>query len=343
VSKIKIGIVGLGLAWERLHAPAFEQLNDKFEIAAVCDANDIKARDVAAWLGLPPESAYSDYKNMLKRSDIEAVDTLVPIYENYECAAAVIKSGKHLIAEKPFAASPAAAANLIKLKDKHKVTVLVAENERYAEENILIKQLLDERKIGNPVYFIDNHTVEYQKEITGGGFAQTQWRQHPDFEGGVILDSGVHHIARQRFLFGRVMGLTAHGRPSGVDFSPFSCINALMTFEHYIAGHYSFFMLGKESQAPLVGLRIFGTSGEIYLEEPSCGFVNVSYKDGSREAIQYTPGRGYFHELNNFHAALRLDAKIESTPEKALGDIETVFRIMESTRKPTLSANRRAG
>jgi predicted dehydrogenase len=318
------------MAWERLHAPAFARLTDKFEIVAVCDHDINKAHAAAAWMGLPAESAYDSYHHILTRPDIEAVDTMVPIHENYECAAAVIKSGKHLLAEKPFASTPEAAKALIKLKKRNGVHVLVAENYRYDEENVLIKTLMNDHRIGNPVYFIDNHVTEFQKEMVGGGFAGADWRRHPNFEGGVLLDTGVHHVARHRYLFGDVLNVFACGRPSEVDFAPYSCINAMFTFRHHITGHYSFYMLGKETQSPLVGLRIFGTNGEIYLEDRMSGFVNVSYKDGFHEAIPYTPGQGYFHELCNFHGALRRGEPIESTPEKALGDIEVVFAMLDS-------------
>jgi predicted dehydrogenase len=223
---------------------------------------------------------------------------------------------------------------------------MVAENYRYDEENVLIKQLIDDHRIGNPVYFIDNHVTEFQREMVGGGFARADWRQHPDFEGGVLLDTGVHHIARQRFLFGDVQSVYASGRPTQVDFTPYSCVNALITFRQnaefdrtnivratVLSGHYSFFMLGRETQSPPVGLRIFGTNGEIYLEDRACGFVNVSYKDGCHEAIAYTPDQGYYHELVNFHGALRRGEAIVSTPEKELGDMEVIFALLKSIEK----------
>lgn len=337
MTKIKLGIIGLGLAWERLHAPALAKLKDRFEIVAVCDKDMEKAKSVAGSLGLPEQSAYNDNRVMLARTDIEAVESLVPISENYETAIAVLKSGKHLVAEKPFASTPEAARELIKLRDKMNVKVMVAENIRYEEENTLIRRLISGGQIGNPVYFMDNHIVEYRQQAQTGGFAQTEWRQEPDYVGGAILDSGVHHIARMRFLFGDVSKVYAIGRPSGLNFAPFSCISALLNFKDNVAGHYSFFLIGSETQAPLVGLRIFGTHGEIYLEEPGCGYVNVTYKgvrqDSSQGgAIRYNVGQGYLHELEDFHAALRLGGKIESTPEKAVGDIETVFALIESAR-----------
>jgi predicted dehydrogenase len=145
----------------------------------------------------------------------------------------------------------------------------------------------------------------------------------------------VHHIARHRHLFGNVSGLYAIGRPSRAKFAPFSALNALLSFEkdgNTVAGHYSFLLTGKETQAPLIGLRIFGTSGEIYLEDRHCGYINVSHKCGNHEVIQYNPGQGYYNELINLYEALRNGAELISTPEKEIGDMEVVFHMLESAR-----------
>jgi predicted dehydrogenase len=333
MKKIKLGVIGLGLAWERLHAPALEQLTDRFEITAVCDINVAKARQVARGFNLSEDAAYSNYNKLLEHPGLEAALTLLPISQNFDAARAVIRRGLHLVAEKPLAQTPDAAKELIRLKNRLDVKVMVAENIRYEEENKLIKGLIENGTIGNAVYFIDNHVTEYREDAAKGGFAQTKWRQKPEYAGGVLLDSGVHHVARWRYLFGDAQKVFTHGRESGLSFSPFSCINTLATFNDGIAGHYSFFVVGKESQKPAAGLRIFGTHGEIYLEERGCGFVNLSFKDDRpAQAIAYTPGRGYFYEWEDFHAALRLGARLESTPEKALGDIETVFAMLTSAR-----------
>lgn len=333
MSKIKLGIIGTGLAWERLHYPAIKRLNDKFEINAVCDTDLDKSKKLANECNLPTTSIYSDYQSMLATADIEAVDLMVPIQSNFQVAKAVITSGKHLLAEKPFAASVEEAKELISLSEKSKSKILVAENTRYTEENVLIKSLINENRIGDVIYFIDNNVSEFQKEMLEDTFASTEWRQHPTFKGGIFLDSGIHHIARQRFLFGNVINIYAAGKPVCADFSHYSCINSLLTYKGHISGHYSFYMMGKETQAPSVGLRILGTNGEIYLEDKDCGYVNVSCKDGSHEAIPYTASEGYYHELDNFYDAIQNNKDIVSTPQKELGDIQVIFDILNSIEK----------
>lgn len=333
MERIKIGVCGLGMAWERLHMPAFKRLQDKFEITAVCDRDINTAKNAAHLLGINEGQAYENYNDMLKNGGIEAVDIMLPIQENFEAAKAALESGVHLVAEKPFAATVEGAKELTKLTKKKGLKVLVAENIRYDEESLLLKSIIDEKKIGNVAYFIDNHVCEFQAEMLTDSFVAAEWRKNPEFTGGAFLDSAVHYIARMRFLFGDVLSVFAAGRPSEVDFSPYSCVTAMLSFKDHISGFLSHFLIARETQAPLVGLRIFGTSGEIYLEDKDCAFVNVSYKSGHHEAIPYKPGEGYFRELENFFGAVRENREITSTPEKELGDIQVVFDILDSIEK----------
>jgi len=325
---LKIGIIGAGMAWEKLHWPAFQRLKDHFTITAVCDRDMKKARQAANCAGLGNDKAFDSYQKMLNTADMEAVDIIVPIDQTFEITKDVIAHNKHIVVEKPLAATLSGAKELIKLGKKLKI--MVAENYRYDEENKIIKNLIDERAIGNVVYFIDNNIQEFQEKMLGGDFASTEWRQHPDFRGGIFLDGAVHHMARQRFLFGGVESVYATGRLTSAEFSPYSSINALLRFKDQITGHYVFYCIGKEMQAPLVGLRIFGTDGEIFLEDKNCGFVNFTRKDGQKQVIPYKPNEGYFNELLNFYEAVKNDTKIVATPDKGLGDVQVIFDILNS-------------
>ena len=111
--KLRLGVIGTGFAWDRLHYPALKELSDKYEISAVCNKTIDKARGFAERIQLPSENIYGDYRELLKRTDLDVVDLAVPISENYEIAREVLLAGKNLIAEKPFAASPKSARELI--------------------------------------------------------------------------------------------------------------------------------------------------------------------------------------------------------------------------------------
>ena len=327
---IKLGVIGIGMAWERLHWPAISKLTDKYEITAVCNKTVEKAQNFAKSISLPLDRVYSDYRELLKRDDIDAVDVLVPISENFEVARDVLNTGYHLIAEKPFASSPEAAKELIALKNEKNLTVLVAENFRYDEENISIKQLLTDKTLGEALGFLQVTAADFENAQIGDTFAAKEWRQHPCFEGGIFLDGGIHYIARMRFLFGDVESVSAAGLPHDKDYYPYAAISALLRFQCGIAGQYSYF--SNISELNKTGLRIFCTEGEIYLESKECGKVQLFRKDGTSEERPFTPAQGYYSELLNFWGALKNGDAIISTPEKELGDIELIYDILRAIK-----------
>ena len=97
-------------------------------------------------------------------------------------------------------------------------------------------------------------------------------------------------------------------------------------------GRLTYFPAGREVQKPAVGLRIFGTHGQLYLEDTACGVVNIFYHDGGHELLGYQPNRGYYNELLNFYHALQGTEEIAVTPEVEIGDFRTVYAILQSIR-----------
>jgi predicted dehydrogenase len=309
--KIRLGVIGTGMAWERLHKPSLDKLTDKYEVTALCRNKD-------------------EYSAMLARDDIDAVLSLVPISENFEVARDVLNAGRHLVAEKPFASTPEAAKKLISLKNEKNLTVLVAENFRYDEENIIIKKLLTDKTLGEALSFIQMTGADFEKKQAGDTFAAKEWRQHPSFKGGIFLDGGIHDIARMRLLFGDADTVSAVGHPHEKNYCAYSAISALLRFKCGIVGQYAYLSATGELNKPPVGLRIFCTEGEIYLESKECGKVQIFRKDGTCESLSFTPAQGYYNELLNFWGALKNGDAIISTPEKELGDIELIYRILSA-------------
>ena len=122
-------------------------------------------------------------------------------------------------------------------------------------------------------------------------------------------------------------------KPQREDFNPYKSINSNILFKNGVIGQYTYYPSGIETQKPPVGLRIFGTKGEIYLEDKNSGIINVSYHDGQQEQIQYTPERGFYNELLNFYNALNQTEEISVTPDIEYGDVKMVFDILESISK----------
>ncbi|MDX9873008.1 MAG: Gfo/Idh/MocA family oxidoreductase, partial [Clostridia bacterium] len=88
--KLNVGIIGVGMAFERLHYPAFQQLSDRYKIVALCDTDREKALKWAGLLQLTPiKDTYTDWQEMLTRDDLDVIDIMAPIALNYKITAAV--------------------------------------------------------------------------------------------------------------------------------------------------------------------------------------------------------------------------------------------------------------
>lgn len=337
MKKIRLGVIGTGMAWERLHYPAIKELGDKFEITALCNRTLKDAQAFASKINLDPQNVYDDYNEMLKRQDIDAVDILVPIESNYEISESVAKSGKNFICEKPLASNMEDAKKYLNLSKKYSVKIMIAENYRYNEENNLIRDIVNSGKIGEVVYFIKNNISCFPCEMTKDTFAAAEWRQHPKFPGGAFLDAALHDLAAIRHIFGPVECVQAFGKPQKQDFNPYLSVNSNILFRNGVVGQYTYFPSGIETQKPAVGFRVFGTKGEIYLEDKTCGIINVSYADGNAEQIKFTPERGYFNELLNFYNALNETEAVSVTPDIEFGDVKMVLDILDSISNRKIS------
>lgn len=332
--KLNVGIIGTGMAFEKLHLPAFRELADCYKIVALCDTDLEKAYHWAKELGLHEKDIYEDYRQMVRRWDIDLFDIMVPIPLNYfiseEVARGIAGSGKGIICEKPAAANLKDALAHRELPERYDVPIMIAENYRYNDETNMIKEMIKEKKIGEIHYFIHNRILDFEEGITGNKFPAREWRQYPEYPGGAILDSGVHDLAALRHIFGPIDRLQAFGKPLEAPYSPYSVVTANLLFQSGIPGLFSFFCAGGEAQAPFIGTRIFGSKGMIYLENRDCGTINIAFNDGSSEQVPYAPQRGYHNELLNYYNHKFLQQPLFVTPEMGYGDTKTVLDILQS-------------
>jgi predicted dehydrogenase len=330
MKKIRLGIIGAGFAWERLHYPALEKLKDQFEIVAMSSLNRTDTENFAKKIDLDFKNVYPNYQEMLQRDDLDAVDIVVPIEQNYEVSEQVAKAGKNFMCEKPLAQNMAEAQKYLQLKRKYGVQILIAENFRYDEEHNRIREIIGKGKIGEVVYFTLNNIFSFPQEMLKDTYAAKEWRQHPKYYGGAFLDGAVHDIAAIRHIFGEVESVQAFGKPQSADFSPFVSINTNILFKSGVIGQYTYFPSGVEAQKPRSGFRIYGTHGSIYLEDKHCGVINVFYNDQSIERVGFTPGQGFYNEFMNFYQSLNGNEEISVTPEVEYGDAKMIFDILRS-------------
>lgn len=337
MKKLRVGIIGAGMALERLHYPAYQEMHDKFQIAAVCDEKRERAEFWADRFGLDRGSVYTSHREIARRGDIDCFDIMVPIAKNYTVTEEVARiARKPIICEKPLAPDADQARAHRDLPEKYGIPVMIAENYRYNEEVNIIRDMVAAKKTGDIVYFIQNRVYAFPADMNKNTFAATDWRQHPDYPGGTILDTTVHDMAALRHILGPIDRLQAFGVPQEDQFSPYAVVNVNLRFHSGVTGQFSFYCAGVEMQRPLIGLRLFGTGGMIFLEDRDCGTINVAHNDGRQERVPYRPQRGFYNELLNFYNAAAGKEPLAVTPELEYGDAMTVFSILESIKENSI-------
>ncbi len=114
MSKVRLGIVGLGSVFEPYAALIRElRYEGRLEVVATCDVVEARARRVGDFLH--QDAAFTtDYRELIKREDIDAVLVLTSMGCHGEIAAAALDSGKHVLVEKPMSVDLSEAAELVR-------------------------------------------------------------------------------------------------------------------------------------------------------------------------------------------------------------------------------------
>ena len=97
--KVRIGVIGVGQIGKS-HLRNYSEI-DGAEIVAVADINDAEAQRVADLHAIP--NVYTDFRDLLQRDDIEAVDVALHNNLHMPVTVAALEAGKHVYCEKPMA------------------------------------------------------------------------------------------------------------------------------------------------------------------------------------------------------------------------------------------------
>lgn len=171
---LKVAVIGVGSMGQN-HARVFFH-SDTAHLVAVADAYQEQAEKIARKYNA---KAYADYREMLQREDIDAVSIAVPTSLHKDAAIAALEKGKHVLVEKPLAASEEEAQEIIaKAREAHK-KIMVGHIERFNPAVQELKARLQKGELGE-IYKIDVQRIgPFPTRIT---------------DVGVIIDLSVHDL-----------------------------------------------------------------------------------------------------------------------------------------------------
>jgi myo-inositol 2-dehydrogenase/D-chiro-inositol 1-dehydrogenase len=213
MKKLNIGLVGYGLMG-RAHSNAFHQVNHFFPLdyapfrKAVCGRDGVQARAFADLWGY--ESVETDWRELVKRSDIDLIDIAATNNVHAEIAIEAARAGKMVMCEKPLGMNAAESLKMVQAVEAAGVANMVWYNYRRVPAVTLAKQLIDQGKLGRIFHyrakFLQDWTINAEVPQGGPG----TWRLDVNVAGsGVTGDLLAHCIDTAMWLNGRIDAVTA--------------------------------------------------------------------------------------------------------------------------------------
>jgi predicted dehydrogenase len=204
---MRIGLIGCGNVGVNAHIPAMHA-TEGMTIVAAADPTPERLQAAAAAAGLAPADLHADWRDLLAREDVEAVIVATPQRFRPEIVIAAVTAGKHVLAEKPLALTPAGAQAMVDAARVNGVTLATVHNYHFMPVYRDIKDVLDSGEIGQPEIAVLNYLgVE---DRPGAEAYSPRWRHRAADSGGGVLMDMLHVVYLANwFMGGPPLGVTA--------------------------------------------------------------------------------------------------------------------------------------
>jgi predicted dehydrogenase len=200
---INAAVIGVGIGgW---HLRGYRK-SPHAKVLAICDI-DVKRAEAAA-AEYCAEHVFTDYREMLKLRDLDAVSVCLPNYLHASVTIDCLRAGKHVMCEKPLAMNAREGERMVKAAREARKLLMLAVNNRYRGDVGVLKRYIDGGDLGR-IYFAKCGWIR-RSGIPRGWFGVKAMSG-----GGPLIDLGVHMIDLAWYLMGRPKPV----RASGVTYS----------------------------------------------------------------------------------------------------------------------------
>jgi scyllo-inositol 2-dehydrogenase (NADP+) len=198
--EIGVAVIGFGLGGQVFHAP-FVSAVPGLKLEAI-----VQRKGDEAGKAYPSARILRSVDEALKDAAVQLVVVGTPNETHFELAKQALLAGKHVVIDKPFAATSAEAAELKELAEKRGVVLAPFHNRRWDGDFLTVRKLLKEEAVGRLVTF-ESHFDRFrpvQRENT--------WKEGANAANGLLFDLGPHLVDQALALFGAPEGITASVR-----------------------------------------------------------------------------------------------------------------------------------
>ena len=329
MEKTKIGIVGLGGIAQLVHLPNLNKMNNAV-VTSVAEINKNRLNTIADKFNI--QERYTDYNELLEKSDVEAVVVATPTSTHKEVAIACLKAKKDILVEKPLARTYAEAKLIIDAAKRNKKKIMVGMNLRYRPDAMLLRSILSSGEIGDPFY-VKCAWVRRQSSV------QKWFTIKEESGGGVIIDLGISLLDLSLWLldYPPVESVTTqcfYQNTKTVEDTSLSFLRCKNSSVINIETSWSL-----QVEKDIFNLMVYGTKGTASINPFRI------YKKIDEQFIDLTPPqtesaliafkKSYQNELKSFIGAVRGLNPVFSSGDEALSRMKVVDAMYQSAKQRT--------
>ena len=301
---VNVAIVGLGFMGVT-HIKSYQQLTGA-RIVAVCDAIRLPVDGVLGGVSGNIHGAeainlgkdirtYKNLEDLLADAEVELVDLCVPTPLHGPQAIAALRSGKHVLCEKPLARTSAIAREIANAAKAAKGFFMPAMCMRFWPGWSWLKQLADQKTYGKIL------AARFRRVSAPPGWSRDSYFKGGD-SGGALLDLHIHDTDFVQFLFGRPTSVFSTGQ------SRFSGAIDHVVTQYKVAGGATVYAEGS-----WLLTSGFSMAFTVVFERATVDFESAHGADALQLMEEGQPARGikpegvdgYVEELRHFITAIQ--------------------------------------
>jgi len=198
--KVCIGVVGTSDYTDVMHLAAIES-HDKAKVTAICGRNYERTKHIANKYQIA--KTYSDYNEMIKSGDLDAVIISTPDALHHPITMAALDANLHVLCEKPLAKTLLQAEEMFKKASSKGLINMTYFTWRWMPHCELLHQLITENYLGKCFHADLQYLSGYGRD------GEYKWRWDPEHGLGVLSDLGSHMIYLAQWYLGDIVRVNA--------------------------------------------------------------------------------------------------------------------------------------
>lgn len=288
MSKLKVGIIGTGNI-SHFHLEGYKN-DPEVEILALCDIIRERAEKKAEKYNVASENVFTDYREMLKLEELDAVSICTPNNVHADAAICALNAKKHVLCEKPMAVNALQAEEMREAAKGNEKLLMIGFVRRFGNDTKVLKDFIDAGTMGD-LYF-GKASYLRRSGCPGGWFGNKELAG-----GGPLIDLGVHMIDLLRYLMGNHRCESVYG----VTFDSIGLRNNAAALKGYVSADQDGVFNVEDFASAIIR---FSNKSAIHIETS----FNLNVKNdstsfeifGDKAGARISPGVEIFGELNGY-------------------------------------------